>query len=394
MNTLLPYFQGSYPPSLEFVPALIVGVLFGAALEVAGFGNAKNLAGQFYFHDMRVFKVMFTAIITAAVGVAILNAVGLLGIDLLEVPDTFLVPHIVGGFVLGAGFMISAYCPGTSIVGAASGKLDGLLTIVGVILGSIVFEEIYPLIQGFYESTARGILTFPQLLGVPFSVLVALLVVLAFVAFLGADKFEGVFAKRIAMPRGEKMTGSGKKALGAVFAVAVIAIVSHYAAATVSSAAASRQISAITPVELAQMLVEQPRSLYVVDLRKDVPAGNTESIPHTVRFDDIRGNMEAMAKDRTMVAYSQKGSCEVPAELLKYKGKLALLAGGYEAWKSDIMGEPGQLTEATPNGAEDRGTRASLHAFFTGAKVEAPAEASGAPASVVMPTKRRGGGCS
>jgi len=33
-----------------------------------GFGNAKYLAGQFYFHDMRVFKVMFT-IITATTGV-------------------------------------------------------------------------------------------------------------------------------------------------------------------------------------------------------------------------------------------------------------------------------------------------------------------------------------
>ncbi len=98
-----------------------------------------------------------------------------------------------------------------------------------------------------------------------------------------------------------------------------------------------------------------------------------------------------MAKDRTMVVYSQKGNCELPAELLKYKGKVAILAGGYEAWKAEIVGEPGELNEAASNGVGDRQTRTSLHAFFTGAKVEAPPEPSGAPAAVAMPPKKHGG---
>ena len=38
----------------------MIGVAFGMTLEAAGFGNSKKLAAQFYFKDMRVFKVMFT----------------------------------------------------------------------------------------------------------------------------------------------------------------------------------------------------------------------------------------------------------------------------------------------------------------------------------------------
>ncbi len=44
---------------------LLVGVAFGFTLESAGFGNSKKLAAQFYFKDLTVFKVMFTAILVA-----------------------------------------------------------------------------------------------------------------------------------------------------------------------------------------------------------------------------------------------------------------------------------------------------------------------------------------
>jgi hypothetical protein len=133
-----------------------------AKLTRREFGNTKFLAGQFYFHALRVFKVMFTAIITAAAGGAILTATGLLGMELSYVPETFLIPHLVGGLVLGAGFMLSAYCPGTSILGAASGKWDGVVTVAGVIAGSVAFGE------------------------------------------TGADKLEGIFSRRLNMPQGVK----------------------------------------------------------------------------------------------------------------------------------------------------------------------------------------------
>ncbi len=61
---------------------LVIGIAFGAVLEMAGFGNSRKLAAQFYFQDMTVLKVMFTAIIVAMVLVFGATAVGLLDYNL------------------------------------------------------------------------------------------------------------------------------------------------------------------------------------------------------------------------------------------------------------------------------------------------------------------------
>ena len=46
---------------------LLCGVLFGYVLENAGFGSPVKLSAQFKLTDWAVFKVMFTAIVVAAV---------------------------------------------------------------------------------------------------------------------------------------------------------------------------------------------------------------------------------------------------------------------------------------------------------------------------------------
>ena len=51
-----------------FVAALVIGMAFGFVLERAGFGSSRKLAGIFYLRDMTVLKVMFTAVITAMLG--------------------------------------------------------------------------------------------------------------------------------------------------------------------------------------------------------------------------------------------------------------------------------------------------------------------------------------
>ena len=115
---------------------LFVGVLFGATLETAGFGNSKKLAAQFYFKDLTVFKVMFTAIIVAMTLIFLSSALGLLDYNLVWVPPTYLWPGIVGGLIMGAGFIIGGFCPGTSLVAAATAKLDGIFFVLGVLLGT------------------------------------------------------------------------------------------------------------------------------------------------------------------------------------------------------------------------------------------------------------------
>ena len=122
---LYPHDVFGFPTGLLL--GTLIGFAFGFVLERAGFGNAKNLAAQFYLTDTRVLKVMFSAIATACAGIGLLAGFGVLDLSLLTVPETFIGPHVVGGLLLGIGFIVSGYCPGTGVVAMASGKWDGLL---------------------------------------------------------------------------------------------------------------------------------------------------------------------------------------------------------------------------------------------------------------------------
>ena len=170
--------------------ALPIGIAFGWFLERAGLGNARKLAGQFYLTDTTVFKVMFSAIVTAALGVFWFARLGLLDITQVAVPPTYLLPQLVGGLVFGFGFILGGLCPGTSCVAAATGRLDGLAVVIGMFAGVLAFELSSTIVLPFYESTARGTPTLDQLIGLDRSVVVFLLTVVALAAFAGAAALE------------------------------------------------------------------------------------------------------------------------------------------------------------------------------------------------------------
>jgi uncharacterized membrane protein YedE/YeeE len=181
--------------------ALAAGFAFGFVLERAGFGRAQKLVAQFDGSDMTVFKVMFTAIVTAMLGVATLSAAGLVNLAALsfEYP-TWMLPMVAGGFLLGVGFIVSGYCPGTSVVAAASGKLDGLVTVAGTVLGALGYAEIQPAIVGFHEGGKLGPLFLYQVLHLSPLLLSALVLAMALVAFRGAEAVEHLVAARAARP--------------------------------------------------------------------------------------------------------------------------------------------------------------------------------------------------
>ena len=170
--------------------ALLAGIAFGVALEQAGLGRARKLVGQFYGTDFRVFKVMFSAILTALLGSYWLARLGLVDLAGFYVPETFLLPQLVGGLVFGVGFVLAGLCPGTSCVAAASGRLDGLAVMGGLFAGIGACGLLFDGLQPFYASSAYGTLTLPQLLDLPYGVVVFLVVAVALVAFRLLAYFE------------------------------------------------------------------------------------------------------------------------------------------------------------------------------------------------------------
>ena len=107
-----------------FLIFFLIGMAFGAVLEMSGFGDSRRLAAQFYLRDMTVLKVMFTGIIVAAVLILLASALQLLDTERVWVNPTYLPPGIVGGLIMGVGFIIGGFCPGTSLVAAATLKID------------------------------------------------------------------------------------------------------------------------------------------------------------------------------------------------------------------------------------------------------------------------------
>ena len=108
---------------------------------------------------MTVFKVMFSAIVTAMLGLMLASGLGMADLTALSsqiVSWTYIWPMLIGGLALGAGFIISGYCPGTSLVGAASGHIDAWVTFGGVALGSYLYSEIQPLVVSFHNSGELG----------------------------------------------------------------------------------------------------------------------------------------------------------------------------------------------------------------------------------------------
>lgn len=167
----------------NLIIALIAGVGFGFVLEQAGFSSTKKLVGLFYGYDFTVLKVFFTAGVTAMIGVLLFAHMGILDLSLIYVNPTFLWSALIGGAVMGVGFIIGGFCPGTSICAAAIGKLDGMAFVIGGALGVLVFAEGYPIWEKIYLAEAWGPVLINETLGLSKILFALLLTTVAIMAF-------------------------------------------------------------------------------------------------------------------------------------------------------------------------------------------------------------------
>jgi hypothetical protein len=189
-----PFFKyGLFGDEASLLVAFAIGIGFGFFLERAGFGSARKLVAQFYLTDLAVFKVMFTAIVTAMLGVTYLGWMGILDLSLVYLVPTWWVAQVVGGLLLGVGFVIGGYCPGTSVAAVATGKIDGLVYVLGIVAGTLSFAVLFPLLRGLYLAGSAGARTLPQVLHLPYGLVVFAVVLMAVGGFYGAGLLERRF---------------------------------------------------------------------------------------------------------------------------------------------------------------------------------------------------------
>ena len=199
----------------------LIGFAFGFVLEMSGFGNSKKLAAQFYFKELTVLKVMFGAIVTAMVLIFLSSAIGILDYNLVYVPETYLWPGLLGGTIMGVGFIVGGFCPGTSVVSTATLKLDGVFFFLGVLFGVFVFGETEKYFDGFWHSSYYGRLTLMDVFHLPTGIVVLLVVFMALFMFWGGEQLERIFGKRD-LKKEPRLRYAGAAALVLVALVALV----------------------------------------------------------------------------------------------------------------------------------------------------------------------------
>jgi rhodanese-related sulfurtransferase len=175
----------------------VIGFAFGFTLEMSGFGDSRKLAAQFYFTELTVLKVMFTAIVTAMVLLFGAVSLGLLNFSQVWVNPTYVWSGILGGLIMGVGFIIGGFCPTTSLASASTGKIDGMLFMLGGFVGAFLFGETEPLFTNWYNNAGYyGRVTLDQVFNLPVGIVVLLVVLMALFMFWGAEQLERIIGKK------------------------------------------------------------------------------------------------------------------------------------------------------------------------------------------------------
>ena len=183
------------PEWLDLLIALLIGTGFGFSLEQAGFSSSRKLVGMFYGYDTTVIKVFFTAAIVALVGSQFLSYFGLLNLNQVYVNEFYVYASIVGGIIMGAGFIIGGFCPGTGLSALSIGKIDAILYVAGGLTGAFLFAETYPWIQNLANGSYKGAVKIDEALGIPTGIFIFLLIIAAAVMFWIGELAEKKFAR-------------------------------------------------------------------------------------------------------------------------------------------------------------------------------------------------------
>jgi len=178
--------SGLISPAWDNIFAVLLGMGFGFALESSGFSSSRKIIGTFFGYDFVVVKVFFTAAIVSSLGLLYLSSLGLLDYSQLYIQPTFLASAIFGGIIMGIGFAMGGFCPGTSLCAAAVGRIDGLIFFGGMFIGVFLFSESFPLFEKMYYSGSMGAKMINSAFGISPELFTFLLVLMAIGMFWGA----------------------------------------------------------------------------------------------------------------------------------------------------------------------------------------------------------------
>jgi uncharacterized protein len=352
----------------------LIGFAFGFTLEMSGFGNSRKLAAQFYFTDLTVLKVMFTAIVTAMVLLFGAVGLGLLDFSQVWVNPTYLSSGILGGLIMGVGFIVGGFCPTTSLAAASTGKVDGIFFVLGGFFGAFLFGETEKYFDGWYTNAGYyGRLTLDQVFHLPIGIVVLLVVLMALFMFWGAEQLERIFGKKD-LSTEPKLRIAGAGALLAL-AIGVVAIgspsieerynqlefsreIDKQKVTLNADAMLERRLVQIAPAELFKTVYNQNVNLIMLDVRPEsdyniyhikgalnIPLDKLEStIPDLLTEPPANSVFVLMSNDESAATRAWK---QLVASSVQ---NVYILEGGVNNWIAFFGKEEGFQSAALPDG--------------------------------------------
>lgn len=143
--------------------ALIIGAMFGAGLVLSSLADPDKIIGTLRLKDLHAMRTIAVFVLVGMVGTMLLDMAGLAH---FSVKPAALISVLIGGTLLGVGFGLTGYCPGTGLACAAAGRIDAFITVLGMFAGALVFILIYPHVVVPIEKIANyGKVTLPEITG-------------------------------------------------------------------------------------------------------------------------------------------------------------------------------------------------------------------------------------
>ena len=331
--------------NLNFIVALVIGILFGAILEQAGFSTSKKLVGLFYGYDFTVLRVFFTAGIVAMIGVMGLAHFGLVDMNLVYINPTFLWSAIIGGLIMGLGFVVGGFCPGTSVCAAAIGKIDAIIFIVGAFFGVLIFAEGYPIFEPLYKATNYGNPRFFETLGMSQNIFAFIMVVMALSAFWFTSIIENKVNNISKPPIRFTPYYIGIASIGLIMAISAFVFPDKKVSLADNDFVNSYDVETMSVDELAYRIMdESDHKLQIIDFRSENEY-TKESLPKSTLFtiDNLfekEPNQMLRLKHKINVFVSDDEMAERKMAIigteLGYK-RIKILQGGLDAFREQIL---------------------------------------------------------
>jgi hypothetical protein len=314
---------------------------------------------------MTVLKVMFTAIVVAMVLIFTMVGLGILDYNQVWVNPTYLWSGIVGGLIMGVGFIVGGFCPGTSLVSAATFKLDGVFFVLGGLFGIFLFGETVGFYESFWNGSYFGRLTIMDWLHLPAGVVVTIIVFMALFMFWGSEQLERLVGGRD-LKKEPRLRYAGAGAL-ALVAIAVILIgqpttTQKWArvALTKQTVLVRREVQ-IHPGELLASIANDRLNLVMLDVRSEadynlfhirgaghVPLADIKSVTPRLALEPAANTVfVVMSNDEADATEAWK---IMTAESLS---NVYILEGGINNWLKVFAAEEPAITPTpTPPGVE------------------------------------------